>query len=231
LSFTDVARTIAVPLAAQSFLPTKDPKQTKLLIMVYWGTTSGVGGASSAIPGQDLNVSGRQLSSRAATTTTAVRAPNPRLVTGACTPKRVHVDSDQAATMATGQAAESEFASALATMAVGNRERAKDDWQRAQLLGYDFTLAAAAGTESTALRNRQQDLIDEIEDDRYFVVLMAYDFQSLWKENKQKLLWETRISVRQGQSDFAKQFAAMTEKASRYFGQDSHGLIRTALAE
>jgi hypothetical protein len=39
LSFIDVAHVIAPPLAEQKYLPAKDPKATKLLIMVYWGTT------------------------------------------------------------------------------------------------------------------------------------------------------------------------------------------------
>jgi hypothetical protein len=34
-----VAQTIAVPLASQNYVPAKDPKSTRLMIMVYWGTT------------------------------------------------------------------------------------------------------------------------------------------------------------------------------------------------
>jgi hypothetical protein len=39
LHFIDVARTIAAPLEGQRYLPSKDPNRTKLLIMVYRGTT------------------------------------------------------------------------------------------------------------------------------------------------------------------------------------------------
>jgi hypothetical protein len=74
-------------------------------------------------------------------------------------------------------------------------------------------------------------LIDDVEDDRYFVVLMAYDFQLLWKEKKHKLLWETRFSIRQRRNAFDQQLAAMAQYASRYFGQDSHGLIRQPIPE
>jgi hypothetical protein len=61
------------------------------------------------------------------------------------------------------------------------------------------------------------------------VVLMAYDFPLLWKEKKHKLLWETRFSIRQRHNDFTQQLAAMAQEASRYFGQDSKGLIRERL--
>jgi hypothetical protein len=40
LKFIDVARVIAAPLASQKYLPARDPEKTKLLIMVYWGTTA-----------------------------------------------------------------------------------------------------------------------------------------------------------------------------------------------
>ena len=36
----DIARVIAVPLRAENYLPAKDLKTEKLLIMIHWGTTS-----------------------------------------------------------------------------------------------------------------------------------------------------------------------------------------------
>jgi len=52
LSFSALARILAEPLAAQNYLPARDPESTKLLIMVYWGTTSG-GFAVMDGPAQD----------------------------------------------------------------------------------------------------------------------------------------------------------------------------------
>src|SRR5271154_2620434 len=40
-SFMDIARALNGPLIAQKYLPTKDPERANLLIMVYWGMTSG----------------------------------------------------------------------------------------------------------------------------------------------------------------------------------------------
>lgn len=64
-----------------------------------------------------------------------------------------------------------------------------------------------------------------MEEQRYFVILMAYDFQLLAKEKKHKLVWETRFSIRQRHHDFAKDLASMSTYASRYFGQDTGGAI------
>ena len=40
LTFLDVAHVIARPLAIQKYLPGNDPAKTRLLILVYWGTTA-----------------------------------------------------------------------------------------------------------------------------------------------------------------------------------------------
>ena len=40
MDFMDVARTIAPALDSQRYLPARDPSKTKLLVMVYWGTTA-----------------------------------------------------------------------------------------------------------------------------------------------------------------------------------------------
>jgi hypothetical protein len=61
------------------------------------------------------------------------------------------------------------------------------------------------------------------------VIIMAYDFQKMWKQKQHKLLWETRFSIQQRGVEFDRQLPAMAMNASRFFGQDSHGLIRKDL--
>ena len=200
MGFTAIARIIAGPLAAQNYLPAKDPKTTRLLIMVYWGTTTGTGDASHSVAYQNL--------------------------AGSQTPKLNPKVTE------TGQEI-SDIALDMALME--NRLRDRADLQNARLLGYDseglIGTEYGRGLELTALRGRQRDLIDEIEDNRYFVVLMAYDFQMMWKEKKHKLLWETRFSIRQRHHDFDQQLEPMAEFASQYFGLDSHGLIHHPVPE
>ena len=52
LGFPNIARTLAVPLASQKYLPAHDPQSTKLLIMVFWGTTFGADNTKDG-PSQD----------------------------------------------------------------------------------------------------------------------------------------------------------------------------------
>jgi hypothetical protein len=156
VGFEDVAQTIATQLANQNYLRSKDPDNTKLLIMVYWGT------AMAASPNGEL---GRM---------------------------QLH--------------------------------------RNANLLGYDEDTVTITRVNSV-LDWKKRDLIADLEMDRYFIVLMAYDFQLLWKEKKHRLLWETRFSLREIGHDFSKEFPAMAQSASQYFGQNSHGLVRKIVPE
>src|SRR5580700_10166086 len=54
MGFKDVARTIATQLANQNYLPSTDPNNTRLLIMVYWGTTAGPSQNGAQFPTEEL---------------------------------------------------------------------------------------------------------------------------------------------------------------------------------
>ena len=112
-----------------------------------------------------------------------------------------------------------------------NNMRIQNDARNAAILGFDTELAEATGMEATAFRLRRNDLFEEIEANRYFVVLMAYDFQAIWKHKQHKLLWVTRMSVRERGSNFGEILPAMVLYASQFCGEDSHGLLRKKLPE
>jgi hypothetical protein len=114
-------------------------------------------------------------------------------------------------------------------MNIENQERAHQDYLNACMLGYDAE--DVVGTDygnnlrGSPMAMHRDALVEEIEDNRYFVVLMAYDFQMLWRDKKHKLLWETRFSLRQRHNEFDKGLEGMARAASAYFGQNSAGLI------
>ncbi len=150
LSFEDIARAISVPLAEQNYQRAVDPDRTDLLIMVYWGTTTG------KIPG-----AGRQ-----------------------------HILQEQ--------------------------NMIKNE----MMLGFDEPLK----DPPDPFKFDYQNLVGEVRRNRYFVVLMAYDFQMLAKQKKHRLLWETRYSVRQAGNNFAVELPKITEYASPFFGQPNKGM-------
>ena len=213
LHFLDIARTMSRALAGQKYLPNRDPAQTKLLIMVYWGTTAGTDDTMSQVAFQNMVEASRPLPQ----TNTTV---GPGVPPAGSTPLRA------------GQAGQATAKDNMLTMiAMANRERDRMDWKNATILGYDDELAHSEGLEFTPLAGYKQNMIGELEESRYFVVLMAYDFQLMWKQKKPKLLWLTRFSIREHGNHFGEALPKMADTASKYFGQDSKGLKHKPISE
>ncbi len=202
LKFIDVATALSEPLAHQNYISSKDPKNTKLLIMVYWGKTVIPGSSSDSVEFQNA----ADASSALATAKGTGKAPD------------IKRSTDNLAASAEMEELES-------------KERDKIDGQNAILLGYDKVWRNTLISDSGAMGNRHQDLVNELEDRRYFVILMAYDFQLLWKDKKKKVLWETRYSIRDRGHELDKEIAAMSKNASKYFGQESNGLVHRDMPE
>lgn len=220
LTFMDVARDVAVPLARSNFVPATDrnPEKTKLLIMVYWGATRGTARASSSDAYQKLQAGQGAKMTAPPTPSSAFTAHCSCDATGMSTGIASVVDGVN----------QDQLTGAMAMVAAENKLRRDADSWNASLLGYDLGPVAASGF---ALRSRREDLIAEVEDNRDFVMLQAYDFQALWKQKKHRLLWVTRLSVREVGTNFALVLPAMLGNASQYLGQDSHGLRHRSLSE
>lgn len=214
--FIDTAQIIARPLATQNYFPSRDPKQTKLLIMVYWGMTTGSSGASGSLAYQALQ-SGQPIQALKS----APPPPPSGVSKGAV--GQSSIDFGQGA-VEDGSLSARDFAITMIT--TQNVARDMTDLRNAGILGYDTDLRKTEGLDLTAMRWRRQSLIEDLEDNRYFVVLMAYDFQLLWKEKKHKLLWDARFSIRERDNEFDKQLESMTQAAARYFGRNSGGIQR-----
>jgi hypothetical protein len=201
MSFLDVAHTIARPLADRHYVPGTNPKTTKLLIMVYWGATRPPGEENSESAFNLLDSTRSLISSSA---TSVIATPN-------------HGDSGIAQTND----------AAYTMLLVDRQRRVRDDYKTAQMLGYEtWWTENLSGMEGMPWVNaRRQIMLDELEAERYFVVLLAYDWQALSQHKQHKLLWETRYSVSARSKDFQSELALMSREASSYFGRDSGGLV------
>ena len=116
---------------------------------------------------------------------------------------------------------------AVAQLAMFNDMRRKADEYNARVLGYADEINRRDGPARFAGGGTGfDDLIDDIENERYFFVISAYDFPTAVKTGKRKLLWATRVSVQAQGNRFNESAAYMLAKASKYFGQDSGRLIR-----
>lgn len=209
LRFLDVAHVVAVPLAERRYIPAHDPNQTNLLIMLYWGTTAVPEPYSDSVAYQQFKDAADNLAKF------TVTLPSGRQVT---------------AGGPLGDDAMDRWSAAAHMLMMVNHQRDRTDFANALMLGYDSP--GLIGTErgnyvrGTAWGIDRDDLYEDIEENRYFVVLMAYDFPLLWKQKKHKLLWETRFSVRERNNQFDKALPAMAQYASKFFGVPSDGLVR-----
>lgn len=204
-SFLKIARTIAPVLERIGYVNSHDPAKTDLLIMVYWGTT-----------GTDARSTGGY--SVGSAPIPPPPPPPPVIVTG--NGRVVVVTTPPPPAQPTSSPEQNAFD---AIAGAQNRQRDRDNLRNAQLLGYDEELHRASTRPES---RRYLDLVDEVEDTRYFIVLRAYDFKQMWKEKQRKALWEVRYSIRAHGHLFGDALVAMTDMASSYFGQKSKGLVR-----
>jgi len=116
---------------------------------------------------------------------------------------------------------------AIETLLMENRARDEVNERNAQVLGYLDDL-----NDSNDIRrwagggDRYNDLIADVEESRYYLVISAYDFPELIKNQRKKLLWQTRASVRAPGNRFDDSMAAIMKSAAKYFGEDSGRLVR-----
>jgi hypothetical protein len=67
---------------------------------------------------------------------------------------------------------------------------------------------------------------EELNEERYFIIVMAYDYQLLRKEKKSQVLWITRISVRSPGNNFAEAVPTLAHAGSEVFGRHVDGLVK-----
>ncbi len=89
----------------------------------------------------------------------------------------------------------------------------KGKTSHSNLLGVDRAL------RDNSLSNDERHTLHEIlEEERYFIVLMAYDWQKIRQDKELKLLWSTRFSMRSPGTNFEEAYYSLSRAAAPYFG-------------
>lgn len=203
MTFIRVARSIAKRLEGLNYVPALTSDDAELLILVFWGSTQGSRGHD---PSDTMNVFSSSVAAHSAAWRNDVAS-------------RTNPGEMDPATAA----AESAYDSALWQMDLMNRERDRLDDRNARILGYSEHLSRARFVSHMSFA---QDIINEVEDNRYYVVLQAYDFKTAVAEKKLKPLWTARISMPEQGNNFAESLDRMLLAARKYIGRDSRGMHR-----
>ena len=210
LSFSGVAHILSDALYEADYIPTSNPEETDLLIVISWGRTQafdrGIGGGPLMEPSGGSIVSGGNGGFQSYDFS----------------------EGDLALNNSLQKYADSSLDLRMTTQDMFDRIRTEANIYNAELLGYGHDLARSKVLGNTVMSMQwlRSDLIAELESSRYFVILQAYDFQKIWKEKERKLLWTTRFSIRAKGRRFDEDLWSMAMASSRVVGRNTERLNR-----
>ncbi|HWA85978.1 MAG TPA: hypothetical protein VG710_07140 [Opitutus sp.] len=233
VKFPGIVRLLAGYLADQGYVPAKNPKKADLMLVVHWGKT---------IPfsdGVQRNMMDQGLESFAALQQLghgvggAPGAGNPddglppSAAVIATQPGQSSKAAADLAEAAVKEAATEQMVQGVFELREAQNMRTSADTYNANLLGYTGELKrrdnpSIYGGAGTAYN----DLLADIESERYYVAVTAYDFQEALRHQNKKGLWRTVASIDARGNRFNERLATMLDRASHYFGRDSERLVR-----
>lgn len=216
LTFRQLAGILARPLALQGYVSGQPDGQIDQLLVIHWGRTAGYNGGIHTA-GYD---SFKQAGMGGAAVAPAAPNDNPFMGGSSAESKGppAPAQNNQLGTDANAAA------QAMMMIQLQNEQRDLANERNARLLGYYEELAGPKIVG--AVGNQKRSLRDEVEEDRYFVVVMAYDFATLRDTRQRKLLWVTRFSLPAHGNAFDGSVAAMAKAAAAHFGRSTNGLHR-----
>jgi hypothetical protein len=217
--FVAIATVLAQHLARQGYFPATDPDKVDLLIQVNWGRTMPLDDHIYRDTLDHAVVSMNQFKAKSAAAV-ASRAAVSAQGAGEIASLTGTAEEHEA------WAAESYMESDMIVQGMLNRSRDKANARTGYLLGYMADINKADGPQRYAGGNLYNDLLADIEEPRYYVVLSAYDFTRTVRQQKPTIQWVTRMSMRAPGNSFAEKAAAMIAYSSTRFGQDTDGLER-----
>jgi hypothetical protein len=232
VTYQEVADIAMKLLSGQNYHYAKSAEQAKLLLVLQWGATLAPDNSHKDRNVAALQAGKTELASNMESAVDKLKSSGftddqareiVKNTLGGTGRSLYEATNEEIAIAASAGAIESNM---LRTM-VDNRVRDELNHRNAQVLGYMDDLADSNDIRRYAGGgDRYADLITEVEEGRYYIVVSAYDFPELVKTQKKKLLWQTRVSVRSPGNAFDKSVAAMLKSASPYFGRNSGKLVR-----
>ena len=232
VTYPQVAEIAMRLLAQQNYHYAKTKEQAKLLLVLQWGSTLAIDGSHKTLSVAAAQTAKADLQS---VQNDLLR----KLIANGMSPAEAETfvknttagfgrslseaSNEELAVIAQVGAFESQMLRTL----IDNRVRDQLNERNARVIGYQDDLADSSDIRRWAGGgDRYSDLITELEESRYYIVVSAYDFPELLKTKKQKLLWQTRVSVRSPGNTFDDSFVAMLKTAAPYFGRESGKLVR-----
>src|SRR5665213_2469122 len=203
MSFMDIAHILAPNLAKQNYLPTKDVKTADLLIVVDWGTT--VRDESGDKTNQEYQALLQDEQAQV-------------LIL-----QQSHGHSIQAMNQLVNDQTQER------AMAISIQKIAREN---ADLLGYTNTLnkeTSGQWASANGLNSDAESHLSDLNMDRYFIILQAYDYQKILRDGKtvdakRQPVWSVRMNIRADGNNFTEALPAMSRVAADFFGKQEDDL-------
>lgn len=215
VSFSTVANLVTPYLAKQNYYMAENARSADLLLVISWGTTipfDDAGGAAGSLD-RTLSAMNGAVSANRTAQANADTQQNQQNV--------------KAETAAVAEAANNEFESQVVELQSFNTARMKANERTARLLGYVGEINDRNNASRFAGAGSQyDDLVADIEEPRYYVIVSAYDFRAATQKGERKLLWSTRVSIRAQGNRFDERLATMLARAGSHFGEGTNRLLR-----
>lgn len=221
MNIQQIARILAPYLAEQNFLPAKETSEADLVIVVHWGLTVALrqNAENLAIMLDQANAE-RQADAEFAQSQYGTPEND-----GTGMDDRNSFGADGGAEFELKQVARAAAESVDYTWVEDLSARSEKDFANrpaAVLLGFSEELnkdsrRAFAGETANTLRSY-------LDDERYFVVLMAYDLRDHQPDEPFERVWVSRISVPSNGINFNMALARLGQMGADYFGTNQPSL-------
>jgi hypothetical protein len=202
-SFPEILHFLAPTLVKQHYFPAKDAKSADQLLIVHWGTTIAYMNDYEA-------------------TAQTTPAPASLFHDSSMGPSGVEGMADITMRMEADAMDQASQAAQL-EQRVDQVARTMNTASVAGLLGYTKQLHREE--QKVEVTEVERTLRSNLTEDRYFVILQAYDFPSLTQSHERKLLWTAHMSIRSAGTNFALALPRMGRIASDLYGQNNDDVV------
>jgi hypothetical protein len=204
MPFRQIAGYLAEELAKREYWPSRDPGQADLLLVIDWGTTMPTISTKEMMartnPNPDI-ANSRDSLAQASQAESGLSAAGADLLSGLGAEANINAD----------------YASEVLMQQTDANEAAANQANTATLLGYTATLGRFKNSllpsvaESTLRRSLEQE--------RYFVIVQAYDLRQWKKGTANKPVWSIRLNISSPGNNFAMAMSRMSKAGVDFFGR------------
>jgi len=206
--FVAVARELAPPLHAQNYLPAASLGKADLLLVVHWGATPRV----------------EKSFKEDASTLENIQAANEQMDAAAQFEAEQRDEGNYLpSVLSVRPGLDQQLSNEIVNLRSGQVQAGIESENSAQLLGIQSALSIEDG--NLIFSEKYRALHEMTREERYFIVVVAYDAAELLRRGRLRKCWTLRASVRSAGVNFRMAMDRIGVVAAKYFGKAQHEVV------